>query len=203
MKLLGWLTRKTSEERSTNPRDATNKAFRRARRADTQPVEEPYRPFNEVAYAWGTKRLWRGTKGGIRELVRQNLDRISRKENFRYFAIDMLGDSVVQISATFSRSFIGVQLWRAGREYFTNGNSDFNATGVLAKDNRIRMESGEKDEAEQRRKIRSLREDGIRLTHTLCGKNFSVEECEIARVEDTSVCFRCPICRVQALHFFE
>lgn len=185
---------------TSDPDEATTFAFARARNARVHPIAEPYQPFNEVAYAWGTKRLYRGAEDAIRELVLGNLRRLSKGSGFRSFGIFMRDDSVVQVSAYFDGFFIGVQIWRAGEEHFTSGNKDFAPVDALADDHRIRMESTEKSEDEHRRRVEELQRTGIRLAHSLCGGNFAVEECEITRVKETVVLFFCPKCRVPAIH---
>lgn len=191
---------RASEATLTKASVATALAFQHAAAARILPAEEPYLPFNTVAYVWGAKHLYRGTKEAIRALVDQNLERISRESGFHSFRVFMRDDSVVQISALFADFFIAVQLWRAGQEYFTNGNSDFRPNGALASDKRIRSESGEKDESEQRQRILKLQKTGVRLQHSLCGQEFAVSDCRISRVEDASVIFWCPKCQIQAVH---
>lgn len=135
--------------RATDPKQATAIAFDEALKlAKRLPVNEVYRPFNEVVRPWGAKRLYRGPVPAIRGLVLDNLTRISREPEFELFHIFLRDEGTVQISALFPGFFIGVQVWQGQEDCLANGNSDFGPSSALTPSSGIKVESagyGEQD----------------------------------------------------------
>lgn len=188
---------------TNSPEEATVLAFEALEQAKVFPADKPYGPFNEVGFAWGAKRLYRGPLRAIRELVKGNLLRICCDQGFSHFQIHMRTGHVVQISALFSDGFTGVQIWKAGEEYLANGNSDFRASGALSTDQRIRVETIEGYETAQREAFAELVNSGEGLVCHVCRQAFLPEECQNVVLEGKYVMFDCPSCHIRALYIRE
>ena len=130
--------------RTADPKQATAIAFDKALKlAKRVAINEVYRPFNEVAYPWGAKRLYRGPVSAIRSLVLDNLTRISHEPEFRSFNVLLRNTATVQINALFPEFFIGVQVWQSHQDCLANGNSDFGASSALLRSSGIKVETAE------------------------------------------------------------
>ncbi len=190
----------SSDKTTSSPEDAAKMAFNeKLKTAKSLPSNESYRPFNEVFRYWGAKLFYHGSIDAIRDVVLQNLIRISQKKGFSRFRVDLRGDYVVQINASFSGYFVPVQIWKTGNEYFTSGNGEFTATGHLANDSRILVETTEKYEAQQQDGIQKLIASEEKLVCHVCGNMFSARQCQISQVTETYVIFICPHCKVNAI----
>src|SRR5216117_4158910 len=183
---------KVGSEEPKYPERAVAIAFDSALKTVTViPVTGPYWPFNEVCEAWKCKRLYYGPEDVIRALVLQNVVKLSLNPRFNYFRVDIRSGDVVQINAFFADSFVPIQIWRSGQNYFTNGTGAFSASGELDGDSRIRIETTEKYETDQRHRRDNLvlRAAKIRCRH--CGL-VAIESCIYVKVLDSgSVIFRC------------
>lgn len=188
---------------TSSPGEATSLAFEWAEKMPPTPLSELYRPFNEVAGPWGAKRLYRGPKTVIRDLFRENLERLSATAGFGQFSIGLRNDYVLQVSAFYENYFIGTQIWRTAAEYLSSGNKDFAPGDLLARDERLKVESTEEYEAELARRVEDLKQRAVRLPHSLCGQVFSARDCRITKVTDTALIFFCPQCRVPAVLLLE
>jgi hypothetical protein len=129
--------------RASDAKQATAIIFDEALKvAKRLPVNEIYRPFNEVVRPWGAKGLYRGPAPAIRGLVLDNLARISHEPEFEIFHVFLREDeATVQISALFPGFFIGVQVWQGQEDCLANGNSDFGPSCALTPTSGIKVET--------------------------------------------------------------
>lgn len=161
------------------------------------PGSECYRPFNEVA--WDAKRLFKGSYRAIRELALHNARIMAIGPDFKCFRIDIRRDKVVLVIGLFDNVFRGMQIWKSGSEFLISGDDAFEAPEWLLSRAELSMETLEKYEAAQRKKIYQLKTAGIMLEHSTCGGKFDIDECSNVKVWEESMGFRCPVCHINVL----
>ena len=92
---------------------------------DTQRILEEYK---DVAMSWGSRHLYDGSEKHIAQVVRRNLDRISREEGFQCFVIRLLKrDKCARVGALHGpgEGFVPIRLWRDAGRVYACGNTLF------------------------------------------------------------------------------
>ncbi len=202
---------KHGQELIKDPKQALNRIFEQVHSVKKVPSSDFLEPFNVEFKEWGCKCLYCGSEDAVKDLVLQNLIRISKQNGFSYFGIDKKscfgidekGDYRVRINAFFHDGFIPIQIWHEENEYYVNGNHKFAATGRLSNDPRIRVITTEKYEADQKQKIESLIRKGTKLCCSVCNTNWEIKACSNVMIKEESVkdyiFFDCPSCGIKQI----